>query len=215
LTHKRKDDGEFLWLISFSDLMILLFVFFVVLFSFAQSKLEKSDARRIATAISGKGATAAPDPLDEIQRRLLKWVVNERVVDAVSINRKEDALILEIKEKLLFDSGDFRIKAQSKPMVKLMATALALVPAPYRIGIEGHTDETPVRRKGEIVDNWELSVRRALAVMKSLEMDQALESRAVILGYGPMRPLAPNFDDQGRPLAENQARNRRVTVRIF
>src|SRR5579863_2374275 len=97
-TRRETNDGEFLWLISLSDLMMLLFVFFVVLFSFAAKKLSTEDYFRIKKAFSSQLAQGTP--MDAIQASLLKWVTDRKLLDAVNVVRKNDALILEIKEKL-------------------------------------------------------------------------------------------------------------------
>lgn len=206
------NEGEFLWLISLSDLMILLFVFFVVLFSFAYQKMDAKDFREISSKISGKESIS---PLDEVQAHLLKWVVDKNLLESVHVNRKEDALILEIKEQALFASGDYKIREKGDEFVSLIRAGLEMVPSPYRIGIEGHTDDVPVRPNPEIHDNWELSVRRAHNVFQALKLNEDLGKRSVIMGFADTRPLKPNRDEKGKPIAENQASNRRVTIRIF
>lgn len=205
-------DGEFLWLVSFSDLLLLLFVFFVVLFSFAYQKLEKADFQNMSSAITGE--RSASTPIDEVQAKLLKWVVNRKLLDSVTIDKKQDALILQIKEKVLFSSGDYRLKDESRELIELISRAIDKIPPPYRLGIEGHTDDVPVRSKG-ISDNWELSARRAHSVLEALDVSDELRKRTVIMGYGEMNPLVPNRNDKGVPIAANQARNRRVTLRVF
>ncbi len=205
-------DGEFLWLVSLSDLMILLFVFFVVLFSFSYTKLDAQDFAKINAKFSGQTPLS---PLDEIQSRLLQWTVDKNLLDSVNVEKKKDALILEIKEKLLFSSGDFHLKGESKELVKLIGTALEKVPAPYRIGIEGHTDDMPLRKAGYVEDNWELSVRRAHSVLQALNFPPEQVERTVIMGYAHTRPLVANRDEKNVPIVENQGKNRRVTIRIF
>ncbi len=49
----------------------------------------------------------------------------------------------------------------------------------------------------------------------ALQLNEKLMKRTVIMGYGEMQPLAPNSDVNGRPQPKNQARNRRVTIRVF
>jgi chemotaxis protein MotB len=204
-------EGEFIWLISLSDLMMLLFVFFVVLFSFTFRKLSASDFQRIKVAFNADEAKAA-HPIDEIQAQLLKWVVDRKLIDGLEVVRKEDALILEIKEKLLFPQGESTLNEGALEIIPILREALSKIPSPYRLGIEGHTDDVPVAGES---DNWQLSTRRALTVFKELHLPPELENRAVVMGFGPTRPLAPNRDEQGRQVAGNQAKNRRVTIRIF
>lgn len=204
--------GEFLWLVSLSDLMILLFVFFVVIFSFTYQRMGKQDFQKIAQILTNQEKMTTP--LDEIQAKLLKWVVDRKLMEAVTVEQKEDALILHIREKILFDAGAFDLKEESQELISLISQALEKIPAPYRIGIEGHTDDTPLSR-GTIHDNWDLSTRRAHSVLTALHLSPAVRERAVIMGYGEMKPIVPNRDEKGNALPQNQAKNRRVTLRIF
>lgn len=199
---KPNSDGEFLWLVSLSDLMILLFVFFVALFSFSQKKVDPSDLR---------GSAA----LDQIQKKLLKWVVDRKLLESISISIKEDGLILQIKENVLFENGSAKIKSDAIEVVEAMGRALMMIPPPFRIGIEGHTDDLPVKSSRRLADNWELSVQRALSVLHALDLDEALEARTVVLGFGATRPLVPNRDHEGNAILKNQSSNRRVAIRIY
>lgn len=210
---KKDSEGEFLWLVSLSDLMILLFVFFVVLFSFTITKLDAKDLNDIQEKVTGQKSAAA-QTLDSIQAKLLKWVIDKNLLESIEVKQKEDSLILEIKEQLLFGSGRFEIRPESQELVQLIGVALKKIPSPYRIGVEGHTDDADLR-SNSVSDNWELSARRAHSVLSSLHLKPELLARAVILGYGAMRPVAPNRDKNGIAIPENQSRNRRVTIRIF
>jgi len=192
--------------------MILLFVFFVTLFSFTYKKLGHGDFRRIAAILNHEKASA--EPLDEIQQKLLKWVVDRNLLESVSVEQKEDALILQIKEKVLFPQGGFSLREESHELVKVIGTALEKVPPPYRIGIEGHTDDIPMSGS-HISDNWELSAKRAHSVLMALNLKEEIRERTVIMGYGEMKPIAPNRTRDGMPIVVNQLQNRRVTIRIF
>ena len=212
--------GEFVWLVSLSDLMMLLFVFFVVLFSFSYKKLNISDFAHASEMISGQKPQATPlddvqaTPLDDVQAKLLKWVVNRNLLNSVEVVQKQDSLILQIKEKLLFGQGEYQLNDEGQQLVELISKAITNIPAPYRIGIEGHTDDTP-RNGGQLHDNWELSAYRAHSVLTAMKLPPELLQRTVIMGYGEMDPLVPNRDDKGNPITANQATNRRVTIRIF
>lgn len=219
------NDGDFIWLISMSDLMMLLFVFFVVLFSFTWKRLKSDNVFKMSNSLDSLAqeqahglksedgiAHAAITPIDTIQANLLRWVTQKKLLDSVDVVRKEDALILEIKEKLFFELGEANLKPEAEALLPVLREALAHVPGPYRIGIEGHTDDTPVHG-GQ--DNCYLSSQRALKVREALHLPAEMESRTVIMAYGATRPLVPNHYGNGRPLPENQAQNRRVTIRVF
>jgi len=205
--------GEYLWLVSLSDLMILLFVFFVAIFSFTYKRLQHRDFNQIARILTADKGRPAP-PIDDIQAKLLKWVVDRNLLTAITLEQKEDALILHIKEKVLFESGAHSLSASGEKLVHEIGKALTKIPAPYRIGIEGHTDDTPIHSP-TIADNWELSAKRAHSVLKSLDLGTEQSQRSVIMGYGEMKPIASNRNSDGTPNPTNQLLNRRVTIRIF
>lgn len=202
-------DGEFLWLVSLSDLMILLFVFFIVLFSFSYQKMSSRDFEKI----SGKFSGEERNTLDQIQAQLMDWVQQQNLLPEVKIEQKEDSLIVQIKEGLLFDSASSNLKLDSQAWLQAVGQILDKVPKPYRIGIEGHTDDVPA--SGALGDNWQLSSLRAVAVLRALRLGGDLASRAVVLGYGDSKPLAPNKNPDGSTNPENRKKNRRVSLSIF
>ena len=111
-------------------------------------------------------------------------------------------------------SGRYDLKAGGAGLLKLISHSIQNIPSSYRLGIEGHTDDVPIHMPG-ISDNWELSAKRAHSVLLSLELGERLKRRAVVMGFGEMEPLVPNRDEKGESISANQARNRRVTLRVF
>lgn len=106
-TQNRKPDSEdeFLWLMSLSDLMILLFIFFVVLFAFTRDKLKQSDLARIVSAL--KNEAPPPDPVESIQHQLEKWVVEQKLSEQIEVKRDGDSVEILIRDKVLFASAEF------------------------------------------------------------------------------------------------------------
>ena len=73
--------------------------------------------------------------------------------------------------------------------------------------IEGHTDNIPFSAKGQLESNWDLSTKRATAVVKILlENDQILPENLTAAGRSEYMPIAPNSSSEGR------ASNRRIEV---
>lgn len=208
---KRKPagDDEFLWLMSLSDLMILLFIFFVVLFSFSQTKLQETDVKRILATLRNE-----KDPLDEIVNNLSEWAKDQNLADQVEVKKARDAVVVEIKDQVLFESARYLPHNQGINLIRRLRATLEKIPAPYRIGIEGHTDDTPIHTF-DIPSNWDLSAKRALAVLTTMDLSPATLKRTVLLARGEQEPLVPNRDANGVPIPKNQRQNRRVTVRIF
>ncbi len=205
-------DDEFLWLISLSDLMILLFIFFVVLYSFAAKTVKAVDMIRLAeTMRTGK----VPEmPSDVLKKRLDEFTKKENLSEMIDVVNENDTVRLEIKDKLLFASGDYVPTEGGVMVLHKLSKIMETVPKEFQIGIEGHTDDVPLRGES-IRDNWELSARRSLAVFYVMNVSPELMKRIVVMAYGDQRPLVPNRDPAGDPLPDNQAKNRRVTLRLF
>jgi chemotaxis protein MotB len=81
--------------------------------------------------------------------------------------------------------------------------------AQFNIGIEGHTDNIPIKHSNW-KSNWELSTARALSVLHYLEKNQGISpERLSAIGYGEYRPVASNETNEGRK------QNRRVEIVIL
>ena len=83
----------------------------------------------------------------------------------------------------------------------------------YQATVEGHTDDSPMHTN-QFPSNWELSTARASAVVRFLIQSGVPRERLRAAGYADTFPIAPNRDAHGDALPENQARNRRVVIRL-
>ncbi len=122
----------------------------------------------------------------------------------IELSELKGKMTVKMKDKILFSSGSARINDEGQDALKKVADALQSVKGKI-IRVEGHTDDVPLH-KGPYKTNWELSVARALAVVKSLQdngVDPKLLSAA---GFGEYHPIAPNDSPQNRSL------NRRIEI---
>jgi chemotaxis protein MotB len=122
----------------------------------------------------------------------------------IELSELKGKMTVKMKDKILFSSGSAHINDEGQDALKKVADALQAVKGKI-IRVEGHTDDVPLH-KGPYKTNWELSVARALAVLKSLQdnhVDPALLSAA---GFGEYHPIAPNDSAQNRSL------NRRIEI---
>ena len=212
-TYKRNShENEFLWLISLSDLMILLFVFFVVLFSFSAKKMSVRDFAQAAAIF--RGEKPKKNEISELHQKLLVKLKELSLADEVEVSEGDHELVMNIREKFLFDSGHFQLKPDSAALMRTVSTILAQIPDSYRLGVEGHTDDAPIKNP-LLEDNWELSSKRAHEVLKELHLPDTVLKHTIVMGYGSQSPLLPNSDGSGNSIPENRAKNRRVTLRVF
>jgi len=126
----------------------------------------------------------------------------------IRLKKFHNRLVINIDDKISFDSGQADLKKEILDSLKKIREILAQYPE-YDIVVEGHTDNIPIKTK-KFKDNWQLSTERALAVLDYLLQDKNLNPmRFSAAGYGEYRPLVPN------DTRENRALNRRVDIVVI
>jgi len=128
--------------------------------------------------------------------------------DQVSLTMDDRGIVITFVAEVLFDSGKADLKPDGKNMLKKVASVISQEAADNEIGIEGHTDNVPIKLSGW-KSNWELSAIRATSVLHYLISDCGLKPNNLsATGYGEYRPVKSNNTKEGK-----QA-NRRVEIII-
>ncbi len=131
----------------------------------------------------------------------------------VGVSIKEGRLVMTLLSKVFFDTGKATIKADAKATLDKISDVLRTDFAGNAVGIEGHTDNVPIKRpetKKLFPTNWELSTARALAVLHYLVEEKKLpEEQFFVSGYSKFRPVADNKTEEGK------SQNRRVEIVIM
>ena len=127
--------------------------------------------------------------------------------DIVEVTSEERGLVVRIaSDDVLFDSASADVTPAGAQILAVVAPSL--LGFSNQIVVEGHTDHRPLRREG--YDNWDLSVDRAVSVIKLLRDGFGLPpERLGAAGYGDQRPLDAGDDDAAL------ARNRRVEIVVL
>lgn len=143
-------------------------------------------------------------------RRLLEESLNQEIKDKqVRLQMLERGLVITVVGDVLFDSGKATIKPQAENILNKVSKVLKENVPQLNVGIEGHTDNEPIRHSGW-KSNWELSTARALSVLHYLVENQGMSpERVSAIGYGEYRPVASNDTKEGRQL------NRRVEIVVM
>lgn len=140
--------------------------------------------------------------------------LKERLSDALlnfedkglTVEARDGKVYVSMENKLLFKSGSWTVEAAGQNAIKSLAGVLAENPD-IAILIEGHTDNVPYRGKGPLKGNWDLSTKRATAIVNQLlENSDILPQNLTAAGRGEYLPIAPNSTRSGR------AANRRIEV---
>lgn len=231
---KKVEEGAPAWMTTYSDLMTQLVVFFVLLFSFSvlnQQKFQQFIASYQGMGILDGGVSpiveTEPAPLDypqnidtpeaaaalararemmETYQTVKNFLAASGLESMVEVRYEEQGIALDIKERILFDSGKADLKPEAARLLDKLAELLVRIPNEVRV--EGHTDNRPIHTL-QFPTNWELSAARAARVVRYFIEEHHLKpERFVAVGYGEYRPLYPN------DTPEHMAENRRVVLLI-
>jgi chemotaxis protein MotB len=220
------------WLTTFNDLVTLLMVFFVLLFTMGSMDnnlmKEFQNALQSGLGVLGAGSKVSvavnesPRPVS-LNEALPPGQVEKKTADGKSMADPVEEALSEIaaepginvqstdqgariffEDELLFDFGKAHINSSGFFLLDEMATLLQKLPGTVRV--EGHTDNVPIHTQ-RYPSNWDLSTARAVSVLKYLiDVGGINPQRLSAVGYGESRPMAPNDS------AANRAKNRRVEI---
>lgn len=237
-TKGNSGSGGESWMTTFSDLMSLLLTFFILLFSMSNVSNEKftQAAQSLSSSLIGGGEgimdgvivpfeddntgtneTVVPaeeleapglDPaLIEIYNRVINFVEKNDLEDKVIITADSKGVYVNVSNAILFGKESASISREGRSVLKSVGKLLNQLD--NRVVIEGHTDDIP-NAYGQYPTNWELSVGRAVSVLRYLNENEHVDARRLsAVGYGENQPLAPNNSE------ENRARNRRVNIVVI
>ncbi len=109
----------------------------------------------------------------------------------LTITQKNGKVYVSMEENLLFASGSTTVEAKGVEALKKVAKVIEQN-TDINILIEGHTDDVPMTGKGEIKDNWDLSVMRATAIVKIITKNSTVDPRRLTAaGRGEYFPIDP------------------------
>jgi len=206
----------------------LFFVLFLVVISLAISGCSitfqtrhKSDVDKISalgSEIDDLNARLSQlqeekeDELSELEQAklLLEKKLKQEIDDrSVRLEMAEKGLAIIFLTEVLFDSGKVEIKPEAFSALDKIANVLEKNVEDRNIGIEGHTDNEPIKHSGW-KSNWELSTSRATSVLHYLVDKKGISpKRVAAIGYGEYRPVASNDTVAGKK------QNRRVEIVIL
>ncbi len=155
-----------------------------------QDALTKKDSVTLALVSSLKSSVGINDP-------------------DIQINVEKGVVFISISDKLLFKSGSSVVTDRAKEILGKVAKVVKDKPT-FECMVEGHTDNVPFISNGVLLDNWDLSVKRATSIVRVLTNDHNVNPKQLIAaGRGEYIPLVENNS------AENRATNRRTRIVVM
>lgn len=124
----------------------------------------------------------------------------------LTVEQRNGKVYVSMENKLLFKSGSWAIGSKGRIAIEQLGSVLADNPE-IAVLIEGHTDNDPFSSGGQIANNWDLSTKRATAIVQILSENASINPESLTAaGRGEYAPIASNDDTEGK------AKNRRIEV---
>ena len=146
--------------------------------------------------------------LDDTKKTIESSLKNKIAAQEVEVVSTTDSLKVVLIDKILYDSGSYRINNSGKKLLMTLAKSFK-ENKNQQILVEGHTDNVPLRAslRTNFPSNWELSAARAAAVVRFFQTEGGLEpQRLSVSGYSYYKPVASNSSEEGR------RQNRRIEI---
>jgi chemotaxis protein MotB len=210
--NSNSDSGENDWLMTYADAVTLLLAFFVLIL--AVSTLDQSKFELLIEALTQGKASNNVSAFDKIQQDINEIIESKNLEQAVTVERTPKGINIEFSSALFFDSGSEIIKDVAKPILQEVAYTLKEIEfSDFVIKVEGHTDNIPIKTY-KIASNWELSAMRAANTIRYLITQGVNKKYLRAIGFADIRPKKPNMDEEGNYIRANQAKNRRVAIKV-
>ena len=203
------------WLITLSDLTLLLLCFLVLWYVKNQEQNAPTQGTKpAAQAENASGDSEKPIPASThasdwsaLREDIERFIAGAGMSDDVSIAAAPDEILLSFRDMVPFASGKADLRPEALPVLEKVAAVAVSRPAMH-LEINGHTDDRPIFTV-EFPSNWELSSARASRVARYLIEKGVHPARIEVHGFAYHRPRVPNGNRTGR------GANRRVELRLM
>ena len=140
----------------------------------------------------------------------LKDAISRALTDfegkGLTVEQRDGKVYVSMENKLLFESGSWAVGSEGRRAVMQLGSVLGDNPD-IAVLIEGHTDNVPYQGSGQLKGNWDLSTKRATAIVNILRENNNINpENLTAAGRGEHAPIATNDTPEGR------AKNRRIEV---
>jgi len=156
-------------------------------------------------------ATTLKDSMNLAVAHNLKRTIDASTLnedDDIAINIDETVVMISISDKMLFNSGSYRISSKANNILQKLADVINSEPS-LEVMVEGHTDARTISN-AKVSDNWDLSVLRATSVVRKLQQKYNVDpAKLIASGRSSYQPLTDNGS------RESRARNRRTRIVIL
>jgi chemotaxis protein MotB len=169
-------------------------------------KLEKDLKNRSEQVAELENLIAAKDAAMTALKNAISKALTDFEGKGLTIEQRNGKVYVSMENKLLFKSGSWAVGSQGRQAVQQLGKVLGDNPD-IAVLIEGHTDNVPYKGNTQLSGNWDLSTKRATAIVNILRENAAINpENLTAAGRGEFAPIATN------ETAEGKAKNRRIEV---
>jgi chemotaxis protein MotB len=169
-------------------------------------QLQKELASRSQRVEELEGIIAAKDAKMSALKDAISAALTNFEGNGLTVEQRNGNVYVSMENKLLFESGSWAVNSRGREAVVELGKVLAANPE-IAVLIEGHTDNVPYGGSGPLKDNWDLSTKRATAIVEILTENSAIpKDNLTAAGRSEYAPIATNTTSEGR------AKNRRIEV---
>lgn len=188
------------WSVPWSDLMMVMFVLFAVLY------VTQAAEREVFKEPASLPKFERPLTTSKIYEQSRRAVQEAELADIDVVLEANDSIKLSVKGATFFELGSAELRPQTRAFLDRLA--LVLQRNDRRVRVIGHTDSYPI--SSELYPtNWELSAVRATTVVRYLIRHELDPARFEIEAHSMYRPVVPNDS------LKNQTMNRRVEIVVL
>lgn len=213
------------WLMTYGDLMTLLLVFFVLLYTLTPSvnegvfkdfisHFQKSSGFFDAQNLNSEEYEVPADSLDfeeMLDERVEYWQAFADVLEEYEFSSEVDIEIsssgvkITLSDSLTFESGSSELLGDAE--IVLQDVASHIDESVIEIEVQGHTDNVPISGNSRYKTNWHLGAARSVSVVQFLQVNSKIDPKNFkASSFGEYNPVAENETETGR------RKNRRVEI---
>lgn len=207
------EEGE-LWLLSYADMMTLIACFFILMMAFANYDPAgfKQKAEIIAQGFAKGKVMVTNEKFKEMNEEISR---HPELLKMSKITMNDSQMTIVMSGSVLFPQNGY---ALTEDMTFLLDNLIDIIKTKgedkYRIIIEGHSDNLPLPALSPFKNHWALAAQRAAMVIERFEYFGFTPTNLKMISLGDSEPLAPNQDENGMPIIENNKINRRVVIKV-
>jgi len=169
-------------------------------------KLQRDLEARSQRVNELESLIAAKDAKMQSLKKAISKALRNFEGKGLTVEERNGKVYISMENKLLFESGSWAVGAQGQKAVKQLGKVLGGNPD-IAVLIEGHTDDDPYIGNTQLSGNWDLSTKRATAIVNILLQNKNIDAQNLTAaGRGEFAPVASNETTEGK------SKNRRIEV---